>query len=155
MERFDPLISNSLSPTTILRQRAGVTFALRNERDRVIVGLVFEPELDVCSDFLGEVSKCVSVSEYELAPSSINTDGARRIFDGCEEAEIDLEDTHGYLAPHGGRRGADEVTVRQRGFTAAVRLLDNSEEVVRTSYSRIEAKGIAEDAGDAFAEHET
>jgi hypothetical protein len=73
----------------------------------------------------------------------------------CEEAEIDLDDTHGYLALHGGRRGAGEVMVRQRGFTSAARLLDNSEEVVRKSYSHIEAKEMAKDAGDAFAEHDT
>jgi len=72
----------------------------------------------------------------------------------CEEAEIDLDDTHGYLALHGGRRGAGEVMVRQRGFTSAARLLDNSEEVVRKSYS-YRGKEMAKDAGDAFAEHDT
>lgn len=72
----------------------------------------------------------------------------------CEEAEIDLDDKHGYLAPHGGRRGAGEVMVRQRGFTAAARLLDNSEKVVRKSYSHIEAKEMAKDASDAFIEHD-
>ncbi|MFC4540369.1 tyrosine-type recombinase/integrase [Halosolutus amylolyticus] len=94
--------------------------------------------------------------EYKLIPPSINTDGARRIMQRlCEDAEISLDDKHGYLAPHGGRRGAGEVMVRQRGFTAAARLLDNSEEVVRKSYSHIEAKEMARDAGDAFAEHDT
>ncbi|PCR88722.1 tyrosine-type recombinase/integrase [Natrinema ejinorense] len=97
-----------------------------------------------------------ALREYEVAPPSINTDGARRIMRRlCADAEIELDDKHGYLAPHGGRRGAGEVLVRQRGFTAAARLLDNSEAVVRQSYSHIEAKEMAKDAGDAFAEHDT
>ncbi len=73
----------------------------------------------------------------------------------CDAAEIDLDDEHGYLVPHGGRRGVGEVMVRQRGFTAAARLLDNSEAVVRESYSHIEAKEMAEAAGDAFVAHDS
>ncbi|MDQ2051788.1 hypothetical protein RBH26_15020 [Natronolimnohabitans sp. A-GB9] len=106
-------------------------------------------------DLTGQVAVFDALREYELTPPSINTDGARRIMRRlCERAEIDLDDKHGYLAPHGGRRGAGEVMVRQRGFTAAARLLDNSEAVVRDSYSHIEAKEMAEDAGNAFAEHD-
>ncbi|WP_408960709.1 tyrosine-type recombinase/integrase [Natrinema sp. 74] len=111
-------------------------------------------------EYVGELTGQVDVFDalraHELTPPSINTDGARRIMRRlCESADIDLDDKHGYLAPHGGRRGAGEVMVRQRGFTAAARLLDNSEEVVRESYSHIEAKEMAKDAGDAFAEHDT
>ena len=107
-------------------------------------------------ELTGQPAVFEALREHELAPSSINTDGARRVMRRlCEEAEIDLDDTHGYLALHGGRRGAGEVMVRQRGFTSAARLLDNSEEVVRKSYSHIEAKEMAKDAGDAFAEHDT
>lgn len=104
----------------------------------------------------GQTELFETLREYELTPPSINTDGARRTMRRlCDEAELDLEDKHGYLAPHGGRRGAGEVMVRQRGFTAAARLLDNSEEVVRKSYSHIEAKEMAEDAGEAFTEHDS
>ncbi|UHQ98776.1 site-specific integrase (plasmid) [Natrinema zhouii] len=107
-------------------------------------------------ELTGQPNVFGALREYELAPSSINTDGARRIMRRlCEGAGVDLDDKHGYLALHGGRRGAGEVMVRQRGFTAAARLLDNSEEVVRKSYSHIEAKEMAEDAGNAFAEHDT
>ncbi|WP_254533984.1 tyrosine-type recombinase/integrase [Natrinema gelatinilyticum] len=107
------------------------------------------------SDLTGQMDVFGALREYELTPPSINTDGARRIMRRlCEDADIGLDDKHGYLAPHGGRRGAGEVLVRQRGFTAAARLLDNSEEVVRKSYSHIEAKEMAKDAGDAFAEHD-
>ncbi|OLZ39353.1 hypothetical protein A6E15_18405 [Natrinema saccharevitans] len=107
-------------------------------------------------ELTGQVAVVDVLREHELTPPSINTDGARRIMRRlCEDAEIRLEDKHGYLAPHGGRRGAGEVMVRQRGFTAAARLLDNSEEVVRQSYSHIEAKEMAEDAGHAFSEHDS
>ncbi|WP_226008140.1 tyrosine-type recombinase/integrase [Natrinema salinisoli] len=107
-------------------------------------------------DLTGQREVFEALREYELAPPSINTDGARRIMRRlCEDADLDLEGKHGYLAPHGGRRGAGEVMVRQRGFTAAARLLDNSEAVVRKSYSHIEAKEMAKDAGDAFTEHDS
>ncbi|MDF9747790.1 tyrosine-type recombinase/integrase [Natrinema salsiterrestre] len=112
-----------------------------------------EPVVD---DLTGQLEVFEALREYELAPPSINTDGARRIMRRlCEDADLELEGKHGYLAPHGGRRGAGEVMVRQRGFTAAARLLDNSEEVVRDSYSHIEAKEMAKDAGDAFTEHDS
>ncbi|WP_440767145.1 tyrosine-type recombinase/integrase [Natronorubrum sp. DTA7] len=113
-------------------------------------------EIEALVDGLtGQLDVFEAFREYELAPPSINTDGARRIMRRlCADAGIELEDKHGYLAPHGGRRGAGEVMVRQRGFTAAARLLDNSEEVVRQSYSHIEAKEMAKDAGDAFTEHD-
>lgn len=107
-------------------------------------------------DLTGQPDVFDALCEYDLAPPSINTDGARRIMRRlCREAGLELDDKHGYLAPHGGRRGAGEVMVRERGFTAAARLLDNSEEVVRKSYSHLEAKEMAKDAGDAFAEHDT
>ncbi|SER39656.1 tyrosine-type recombinase/integrase [Natrinema salaciae] len=123
---------------------------LRNEYDRS------RGEIEEFVDELtGQTDVFEALREHGLVPPSINTDGARRIMRRlCEGADIDLDDAHGYLAPHGGRRGAGEVMVRQRGFTAAARLLDNSEAVVRKSYSHIEAKEMAKDAGDAFAEHD-
>ncbi|ADB63166.1 hypothetical protein Htur_4353 (plasmid) [Haloterrigena turkmenica DSM 5511] len=107
-------------------------------------------------ELTGQTDVFDALRERDLSPPSINTDGARRIMRRlCEEADLELEGKHDYLAPHGGRRGAGEVMVRQRGFTAAARLLDNSEEVVRKSYSHIEAKEMAEDAGEAFIEHDS
>ena len=104
----------------------------------------------------GTVEVYELLREYELVPPSIRTDGARRIMRRlCEDADLELDDRHGYLAPHGGRRGAGEVMVRQRGFTAAARLLDNSEEMVRKSYSHIEARDLAMEAGSAFVEHDS
>ncbi|ELY50430.1 tyrosine-type recombinase/integrase [Natronolimnohabitans innermongolicus] len=137
------------------------TFHLPTLYDTLRTGLRDEREwssADVESfvdELTGHREVFAALREHELVPSSINTDGARRIMRRlCEGAEIELHDRHGYLAPHGGRRGAGEVMVRRRGFTAAARLLDNSEEVVRQSYSHIEAKEMASDAGDAFDEHD-
>jgi hypothetical protein len=50
-----------------------------------------------------------------------------------------LDDRHGYIAPHGGRRGVGEVLVRQFGYATAARYLDNSEQMVRERYSHTEA----------------
>lgn len=89
--------------------------------------------------------------KYNIAPSSILKDGGRRIMKRlCEAAAIELDDRHGYLAPHGGRRGAGEVMVRTHGHAAAARFLDNSERVVRDAYSHIEASELAEQATAAF-----
>ena len=124
---------------------------LRNEHDWT------EAEIETfVGELTGQTEVFEALREHELTPPSINTDGARRVMRRlCNEANLELEGEHDYLVPHGGRRGAGEVMVRQRGFTAAARLLDNSEEVVRTSYSHIEAKEMAEDAGEAFTEHDT
>ena len=103
----------------------------------------------------GHTAVFETLREYGLTPPSITTDGARRTMRRlCEDAGLALDDRHGYLAPHGGRRGVGEVMVRQRGFTAAARLLDNSEAIVRERYSHIEARDLAADAGSAFEEHD-
>jgi len=53
--------------------------------------------------------------------------------------ELDLSLNGDYLELHGGRRGVGEVLVRQFGYAAAARYLDNSEEQVREAYQHIEA----------------
>jgi integrase len=92
--------------------------------------------------------------EYALGPPpSITTHAARsRMKRLCADAEIDLDDKHGYLAPHGGRRGMGEVLVRQFGYATAARYLDNSEQMVRERYSHIEAGEQADMATEALAE---
>lgn len=72
----------------------------------------------------------------------------------CDAAGIELDDKHEFLAPHGGPRGAGEVMGRQCRFTVAAGLPNNSEEVVRKSSSRIEARELVSDAGDAFTNHD-
>lgn len=110
---------------------------------------------DLVDGISGHEAVFATLREHDLAPPSISTDGARRTMRRLSDAAgLALDDRHGYLAPHGGRRGVGEVMVRQRGFTAAARLLDNSEEMVRSHYSHIEAKDLAADAGSAFEEHD-
>jgi integrase len=91
--------------------------------------------------------------EHDIRPPSLTPNAARRIMKRlCKEAEIELNDHHGYLAPHGGRRGMGEVLVRTYGYTAAARYLDNSEEMVREAYSHIDAGEQADVATAALAE---
>jgi integrase len=121
-------------------------------RDRLPGTETVESRLD---ELTGRAAVFEFMRERGVAPPALNTDGGRRVMKRlCADAGIDLDDRHGYLAPHGGRRGAGEVMVRRRGFTAAARLLDNSESVVRKHYSHIDAKEMAEDAGRAFEEHD-
>lgn len=94
--------------------------------------------------------------EYDVVPPSITTDGARAILRRrCEEAGIDLADETDYLQPHGARRGIGEVMVRQKGFAAAARMLDDSERMVRERYSHIEAGELAEEATEAIGAEDT
>lgn len=89
----------------------------------------------------------------DIRPPLTTTDGARLIPKRLTEAaEIDIDHPkHGYLAPHGGRRGMGEVLVGAFGYTAAARYLDNSEEMVRERYSHISAAERADMATEALA----
>jgi len=103
----------------------------------------------------GEASLIELPAEYDVAPPALTTHGARTILKRLtDEAGIDLDDKHGYLAPHGARRGVGEVLVRAYGHAEAARYLDNSEEIVREHYSHIEAGELADRAEAAFAEHD-
>jgi integrase len=100
----------------------------------------------------GDISMVELYVEYDVEPPALTTHSTRRILKRLtEDAGIDLDnDKHGYLAPHGARRGAGEVMVREFGYTEAARHLDNSEEVVREHYSHIEASERAQMAETAF-----
>jgi integrase len=90
----------------------------------------------------------------DVRPPSVTTDGARSILRRLSEAAgIDVDHPkHEYLAPHGGRRGMGEVLVRAFGYTVAARYLDNSEEMVRSRYSHIEAGELGDVATEALDE---
>jgi integrase len=93
--------------------------------------------------------------EFDVRPPSMSAEGARsRMKTLTEAAGIDVDDRHGYLTPHGGRRGIGEVVVRQYGFSAAARFLDDTEEMVRRRYSHIEAGELASLVSDAIDAHE-
>ncbi|WP_251344604.1 tyrosine-type recombinase/integrase [Haloplanus halophilus] len=102
----------------------------------------------------GEASLIELLVEYDINPPALTTHGARTVLKRLtDKAGIDLDDKHGYLAPHGARRGVGEVLVRAYGHAEAARYLDNSEEIVREHYSHIEAGELADRAEAAFAEH--
>ena len=96
----------------------------------------------------------LAAAERELAaPPALTTGGTRRILQRLTDAaDIDVNnDRHDYLAPHGGRRGMGEVLVREFGYAAAARYLDNSEEQVRQAYQHIEAAERADMATEALS----
>jgi integrase len=102
-------------------------------------------------EILAENDAITVLREYEIPPLALTTEGGRAVMKRlCEGAGIELDDRHGYLTPHGGRRGAGEAMVRAKGVTAAARLLDNSEEMIRNHYSHIEAAELADEADEAF-----
>ena len=80
------------------------------------------------------------------------THGARTILKRLSNtADIEIEHPkHEYLAPHGGRRGMNEVLLRAFGYTVAAQYLDNSEDMVRERYSHIEAGELGDVATEAL-----
>ncbi|MBP1986636.1 hypothetical protein [Halolamina salifodinae] len=93
-------------------------------------------------------------AEFDLdAPPALKPNGARRVMQRLgSDAEIAVDDDrHNYLAPHGGRRGMVEVMVREFGYAAAARYLDDSEEQVRQPYQHIEAAERADMATEALS----
>lgn len=92
------------------------------------------------------------IREHGETPPAMTTEGGRNVMQRlCEAAGIEIDDRHGYLAPHGGRRGAGDTAVRELGVDDAQRLLRHSSSDVTTQqYSHIEASEVAGDAGDAF-----
>lgn len=95
----------------------------------------------------------VLAAEYDLpAPSALKPNGARRVMKRLSDAAgLDIDDDHGYLTPHGGRRGMGAVMIREFGYAAAARYLDNSEEQVREAYQHIEAAERADQATEALS----
>lgn len=95
----------------------------------------------------------VLAAESDLpGPPALTPNGARRVMKRLsEDAGLEIDDDHGYLTPHGGRRGMGEVMVREFGYAAAARYLDNSEEQVREAYQHIEAADRADQATEALS----
>ena len=93
--------------------------------------------------------------EYEIPPPALTTEGGRYVMKKLtDEAGIEVDGRHNYLAPHGARRGLGEVLVRERGYDEAATQLDNTAEVVRDAYSHIDAGERAADLEAAIEEYE-
>lgn len=94
------------------------------------------------------MERCESMESY---PPSITDDGVRRrLRDLCEEAEINIDDAHGYLVPHGARRGAiGEIYRREKEEAADLgRYADMS--TTKAAYSHLDVEKQAGRLDDHF-----
>lgn len=135
-----PVFTTLHRPTLARHVRAGL-------RERGLSDVEIDRQRDARPDLL-------VAAEFDLdAPPALKPNGARRVLQRlCADAEIAVDDDrHDYLAPHGGRRGMGEVMVREFGYAAAARYLDNSEEQVRQAYQHIEAAERADMATEALS----
>lgn len=117
-------------------------------------GLSREKAEEVAENVSGLPEVLEAYREYEVVPTAMSTDGARRLMRRLTEAAdvpgIDTEDGE-YLELHGGRRGAGDTLVREKGFEKAQQLMrHNNPQTTTDSYSHISASEVAEDAGEAF-----
>lgn len=120
----------------------------------VDAGLSRADVVDVLDSVEGFPEVLTVYREYELVPTAMSTDDARRLMKrltvAADVPEIDAEAGE-YLELHGGRRGAGDTLVREKGFEQAQQLMrHNSPQTTTDAYSHISASEIAEDAGDAF-----
>lgn len=89
--------------------------------------------------------------EHNVQPPALSVGAARqRLRTHTQDAGIDVGDEHGYLTLHGARRLAGEMMVREKGFAAAGRFLDDEESVVRERYSHIETSEFADDVTEGL-----
>lgn len=92
-----------------------------------------------------------ALREHGVTPPAITTDGVRaRLRELCEAAGIDVDDQHGYLVPHGARRGAiGEVYKRDRGDAQDLgRHADLA--TTRAAYSHLEVEEQRDRLDDHF-----
>lgn len=94
--------------------------------------------------------------DHGARPPALRTDGARDLLRSLTDAAgIELDDKHGYLAPHGARRGVGEALVKERGFDEAADQLDNEASTTQRYYAELTARERSEDRGQAFEAHDT
>lgn len=83
---------------------------------------------------------------HEIAPPSISKEGARRVMKRLtDEANIELEDGHEYLKPHGARRGLGaELYALGESEKAQQVLRHKSIETTHEAYSDLKTKDLAQ-----------
>ncbi|WP_276302642.1 tyrosine-type recombinase/integrase [Halorussus lipolyticus] len=90
----------------------------------------------------------------DIAPPALTTAGGRNLMKRLSEAADvpDLDTENGeYLELHGGRRGAGDTLVREKGWEQAQNhLLHADPKTTMDAYSHISAEETAEEATDAF-----
>jgi site-specific recombinase XerD len=84
--------------------------------------------------------------EHEIAPPSISKEGARRVMKRLtDEANIEFNDEHNYLKPHGARRGLGaELYALGESEKAQQVLRHKSIETTHEAYSDLKTKDLAE-----------
>ncbi|WP_132060870.1 tyrosine-type recombinase/integrase [Halorussus amylolyticus] len=92
--------------------------------------------------------------EYDIAPPALTTAGARslmkRLSAAADVPDLDTENGE-YLELHGGRRGAGDTLVREKGWEQAQKhLLHADPKTTMDAYSHISAEETADEASDAF-----
>lgn len=94
----------------------------------------------------------VLATEHDLLGSpALKPNGDRRVMKHLsKDAALEIDDEHGYLTPHGGRRPVGQAIIQEFGYAAA-RYLDNSEEQIREAHQHIEAADRADQATEALA----
>ncbi len=97
----------------------------------------------------GDTSKTAVLDDllrkHEIAPPSISKEGARRVMKRLtDEANIELEDGHEYLKPHGARRGLGaELYALGESEKAQQVLRHKSIETTHEAYSDLKTKDLA------------
>ncbi|WP_128478981.1 tyrosine-type recombinase/integrase [Halorussus pelagicus] len=92
----------------------------------------------------------------DIAPPALTTAGGRslmkRLSKAADVPDLDTDDGE-YLELHGGRRGAGDTLVREKGWEQAQKhLLHADPKTTMEAYSHISAEETAEEAGEAFDE---
>ncbi|WP_135855181.1 tyrosine-type recombinase/integrase [Halorussus salinus] len=92
----------------------------------------------------------------DIAPPALTTAGGRNLMKRLSKAadvpDLNTDDGE-YLELHGGRRGAGDTLVREKGWEQAQKhLLHADPKTTMDAYSHISAEETAEEAGEAFDE---
>jgi integrase len=110
-----------------------------------------ESEIEAIRDDVAAVEICY---EYEIAPPALTTAGGRNLMKRLSKAADVLAlntDDGEYLELHGGRRGAGDTLVREKGWEQAQKhLLHADPKTTMDAYSHISAEETADEASEAF-----
>lgn len=89
--------------------------------------------------------------EHEIAPPVITKEGGREVMKRLsDETNLELEDGHTYLQPHGARRALGaELYESGHSELAQSALRHKSIETTHEAYSDIQAKDVADGIDDA------
>jgi len=93
-----------------------------------------------------------ALRECDIAPPAVTADGVRkRLKTLCDRAELDVDDDHGYLTPHGGRRGVGSTLYFDNPAKAQKALRHSSMDVTEQAYSHLDTGQLGEDMTSLFA----